>query len=123
MILLSLLTLLLSTFNNTRHTKPHIHVRHRSETSRQYSTMNATPASRALRASPRSAPATGPGSPAVTEASFSEGKRAHEQLPVPTHIFPVGTRIECDFTDSLYIGTVLRHAKDELKLGRGGGWW
>ena len=48
----------------------------------------------------------------ATETSFVDGMRAREWLPVATHILPVGTRIECDFTDYLYIGTVLRHAED-----------
>lgn len=81
--------------------------------------MSASAASRARRASPRkAAAASAPGWPlAVTEASFVDGKRTHEKLPVATGMLPVGTRVEADFTDYLYIGTVLKH-KDGAMVTR-----
>eukprot|EP01043_Picozoa_sp_COSAG02_P038752 COSAG02_NODE_3010_length_7554_cov_14.731590_4_plen_1222_part_01 len=76
-----------------------------------------TPSVRRLRSSPRSAPATGPTPPppsspsagVVSESSFVQGKRPHEPLSYGTRVEPIGTRLEVDFTDFLYIGTVLRH--------------
>ncbi len=72
--------------------------------------MGFSAASGARRASPRKAASSASGSPpAVTEASFVDGKRTHEKLPVARAMLPVGTRVEVDFTDYLYIGTVLMH--------------
>ena len=71
--------------------------------------MAATPA-----ASRRfSAPASGLRSPAtltITEASFSAGKRElNEDLPLTATRPAVTQRIEVDFTDFIYLGTVVRH--------------
>ena len=82
--------------------------------------MAATPsAARAAssRSSPRSAPASGPGSPAtlVTEAHFTAGKRElAELLPLNAARPAVGARVEVDFTDYLYLGTVVRHGRGQI---------
>ena len=47
--------------------------------------------------------------PMSTEDSFVDGKRPREKLPIAKALLPVGARIECDFTDHLYVGTVIRH--------------
>ena len=73
--------------------------------------MNSTPGPRRSLRSPRSAPASGPVSPQISEHSFKDGKRNREPLPYGTRLEPVGTRLEVDFTDFLYIGTVMRHSK------------
>ena len=73
--------------------------------------MSAAVYSGARRASPGKAGSSALGSlpVVVTEASFVDGKRTHEELPVSSAMLPIGTRVEADFTDYLYIGTVINH--------------